>query len=569
MEADGHIDGGTVLRANRLKAERDRFVALAFCWADLLFELDRERRIVFAGGATLPLLGERHDHLVGQAFQSLVAPGDRGRALELLGIAERQGRIDDESLCLSGRLGDTPPMALAGYRLDDLDAHFFLALHAGKDGGQLLGFRTSSRDVETGLLSAEAFAEAATESLSRLREAGEDARLSLITLPGFTDLRMRLDTGGDQALLAAVGAQFRAQAVDGETVARIDEDRFGFVHQGALDDDAFRRQLRDTAGDVDPSGGGMAAETVTFDMSDPGVSEADLANCLLFLINRFRDTKGAEFTIKSLSRNLPALVDETMQSVDVLRRVITQSAFELAFQPIVEVMTGKIHHYEALTRFHGGGENESPYRQIAFAEETGLIIDFDLAVARRVVEWLAQWPRNTTRCRVALNMSGVSIANDRYVESLHLLLQENQWVSDKLLFEITESSRMADLRSANRVIQGLRKRGHQVCLDDFGAGAASFQYLSALDVDVVKIDGGAIRNAQRSHRGRAFLTALTALCHSLAINTIAEMVDTEARLLFVQKCGVDFVQGWLFGKPSTKIGDFKPLPGFHLFGAAR
>ena len=544
-------------------------MALAFCWADLLFELDRERQVVFAGGATLSLLGKRPDDIVGRPFQDLVAPDDRGRVLELLGIAERENRIENEALCLSGKRGVTSPMALAGYRLNDLDSHFFLALHTGTEGVPILSPSAAARDLETGLLNAESFAEAATERLSRLREAGEDARLSLITLPGFTDLRMRLDAGGDRALLAAIGAQFRAHAVDGETAARIEDDRFGFVHQGALDDMAFGRQLRDTAGDIDPSGEAMAAETVTFDMNDASVSEADLANCLLFLINRFRDTKGAEFTIKSLSRNLPALVDETVQSVDALRRMITQSAFELVFQPIIEVTTGDIHHYEALTRFHGGKENDSPYRQIAFAEETGLIVDFDLAVAQRVVDWLAQWPRNTNRIRVALNMSGVSIATDRYVESLHRLLQENAWVSDKLLFEITESSRMTDLVSANRVIQGLRKRGHQVCLDDFGAGAASFQYLSALDVDVVKIDGSAIRNAQRSHRGRAFLTALTGLCHNLAIDTIAEMVDTEARLVFVRKCGVDFVQGWLFGKPSTTISDFKPLPQAHLFGTAR
>ncbi len=138
-----------------------------------------------------------------------------------------------------------------------------------------------------------------------------------------------------------------------------------------------------------------------------------------------------------------------------------------------------------------------------------------------------------------------------------------------MLFEITESARMADLEMANRVIQSLRKAGHEVCLDDFGAGAASFQYLSALDVDVVKLDGSAVRNAQAGPKGRAFLTALASFCGSLAVNTIAEMVDSEDSLIFVKGCGVDYVQGYLFGRPSKQIKDFDPLPRADLFRGRR
>ena len=155
------------------------------------------------------------------------------------------------------------------------------------------------------------------------------------------------------------------------------------------------------------------------------------------------------------------------------------------------------------------------------------------------------------------------------MSSLYAKLRQHAWVREKLLFEITESSRMADLDTANGFIQGLRKAGHHVCLDDFGAGAASFQYLSTLDVDVVKLDGSAIRNAQKGPKGRAFLTALSALCKSLGVETIAEMVDRDEGLFFVRECGVNFVQGFLFGKPSTNIKDFDPLPKAELFRSRR
>ncbi|MBL6946901.1 MAG: EAL domain-containing protein, partial [Rhodospirillales bacterium] len=189
--------------------------------------------------------------------------------------------------------------------------------------------------------------------------------------------------------------------------------------------------------------------------------------------------------------------------------------------------------------------------------------------AQKAVDWLGKWPRNTVRYKIAVNISGHSVGNDMYVSSLHKLLRENSWVNDKLLFEITESSRMADLESANSFIQGLRKEGHHVCLDDFGAGSASFQYLSALDVDVVKLDGSAIRNAQAGPKGRAFLTALSALCQSLTVQTIAEMIDKEEGLFFVRDCGVNYVQGFLFGRPSQNIKDFDPLPMGEVFRRRR
>jgi len=86
---------------------------------------------------------------------------------------------------------------------------------------------------------------------------------------------------------------------------------------------------------------------------------------------------------------------------------------------------------------------------------------------------------------------------------------------------------------------------------------------------VVKLDGSAIRNALRGKKGRAFLTALAVLCRTLGVETIAEMVDKEDTLTFVRDCGVNYVQGFLFGQPSASIKDFDPLPKAELFRGRR
>jgi EAL domain-containing protein (putative c-di-GMP-specific phosphodiesterase class I)/GGDEF domain-containing protein len=567
MAAESSLVHPSPSQISRLKSERDRFVALAFCWGDLLLELDAEGTIAFAGGATEPLLGRPPGDLVGSRFEDNLAASDRALLRQVLKIAEKRGRTDHLGLRLLGKRGVTPPFSVAGHRLDEFDGHFFLALRLNGGNGETKTVG-AVRDQDTGLFDGGPFANVVAERANQLRASGADVRLTLVTMDDFADLRAGLDEASDRALMSTVGACFRANSVDGDTAGRIADGRYGLLHRSDVSVLAFEQELSDVIRKADPEGRGLAVETATVEIGDAAVSEEDMARSLLYVVNRFRQSTGGAFTIKSLSSNLSSLMNEATHSVESFKRMVASRSFNLAFQPIIDVNTGVIHHYEALARFPGAA-NESPYQQITFAEETGLITDFDLAIVQKAVEWLDRFPRNTNRFPIAINVSGHSVGSERYVSALYAKLRENAWVRDKLLFEITESSRMADLETANTFIQGLRQVGHHVCLDDFGAGAASFQYLSALDVDVVKLDGSAIRNARRGKKGKAFLTALSALCRSLGVETIAEMIEKEDALAFVRDCGVNYVQGFLFGQPSASIKDFDPLPKVELFRSRR
>lgn len=566
MKADGSILEAGSGQMSRLKTERDRFVALAFCWADVLFELNSDGKIVFAGGTTLSILGKSPANLTGAPIESIIAAPDRVLMRQLLKIAAQRGRIDGAVVRLEGAQGVTPPLSLAGYRLDDFKHHFFLAFRMGVSGEDAdADAVTLPRDEETGLYDGNAFSEIAAKRIKRLQSRGEDIKMSLVSMGGFCNLRTRLDEDSGRSLMNTVGACLRAHSADGDTAARIDRDRYGLIHDARLDLKVFERELESVTREADPSGKGVSVESASIALADSHVGEEDMAKSLLFVVNRVRELKGGEFALRSLSTNLSGLMTQAAESMETFKRVIAKSAFNLVFQPIVDVHAGDIHHYEALVRFGAAEKDESPFRQITFAEETGLIDQFDLAVVKKVIAWLGKWPRNRTRYRIAVNISGHSVGSDFYVSSLHNLLRENPWVQNKLLFEITESSRMVDLESANGFIQGLRQAGYPVCLDDFGAGAASFQYLSALDVDVVKLDGSAIRNTRGGAKGRAFLTSLAALCKSLGVETIAEMVEKEQSLFYVRNCGIDYAQGYLFGRPSRNIKDFEPLPKADLF----
>ena len=128
------------------------------------------------------------------------------------------------------------------------------------------------------------------------------------------------------------------------------------------------------------------------------------------------------------------------------------------------------------------------------------------------------------------------------------------------MFEITESARIEDLGEANRFIQGLRQAGHEVCLDDFGAGSAALRYLHALEIDVVKIDGQYVRSAMETPRNQAFLKAVAGLCHDLGIATIAEMIEDEPCAQMLRECRVRYGQGYMYGKPAFDVAEFASMP---------
>lgn len=550
--------------AQTLRAERDRFVALAFCWADVLIELDTDETVVFAAGPWGPLIGRDAGALKGQALGDIIAEQDRSLARALLRLARKKGRMENAAVRLKGTKGATQPLAFSGYRLDELDGHYFLAFRIGSRARAVSGDPPITRDAESGLYDAESFNSVVVERLKAGADSDENGQMTLIALPNYEALQGRMAAGSQETLLNTMGAYLKANSVDGDTAARIGDDRFGLVHDADLDLEELQQKIGDFTREADSTGEGIAVEAATIEVDPSTTSDEDLGNGLVYAINQFRNAEGSDFNFQQLSTNLSSLVSQAANSVKAFKKVVADAEFEVALQPIIDVMSGQVHHYESLVRFASADGDQSPYEQIVFAEETGLIQEFDLAMAQKVVEWLDRSPRNS-KTSVAVNVSGHSVASLYYMNGLHKLLTENLWLRGRLLFEITESARMTDLASANEFIQKLRGEGFPVCLDDFGAGAANFQYLSTMEVDVVKLDGSAVRNAQEARKGKAFLKSLVSLCRDLGVETIAEMVDDEKGLKFIRECGVQYVQGYLFGKPNRDIKAFEKLRRPALF----
>jgi EAL domain-containing protein (putative c-di-GMP-specific phosphodiesterase class I) len=249
--------------------------------------------------------------------------------------------------------------------------------------------------------------------------------------------------------------------------------------------------------------------------------------------------------LASLSEAVSESVRHTLEKADALGAVVADRRFNLVYQPVVVLKTGEVHHHEVLVRF---GDNASPFPMIRLAEELDLIEGLDLAILERAALEMMRDPALS----LAVNVSGRSIVSPTFLTGVALALKGKDKVLPRLMYEITESAAIEDLALADRNIQVLRAGGSQVCLDDFGAGAASLAYLQQLRLDVVKIDGRYIRELQHGGRESAFIRHLVGMCGDLGVKTLAEMVESPQNEEAIRAAGVDYAQGWLYGAPAEK-----------------
>jgi EAL domain-containing protein (putative c-di-GMP-specific phosphodiesterase class I) len=154
--------------------------------------------------------------------------------------------------------------------------------------------------------------------------------------------------------------------------------------------------------------------------------------------------------------------------------------------------------------------------------------------------------------RIAVNVSAASLTGDAYTAAVLRMTALTPDERRRLMIEVTETAAMSDLEAADRRLRALRQAGVRVCIDDFGAGSASFDYLRGLSVDMVKIDGGFVKDLGVNPRSRTLITHLVELCGSLKLKTVAEMIETEETADALRAIGVDYGQGWLFGKATPE-----------------
>lgn len=512
-----------------------RFLGFAFANADVLVEVDARGVIGFAAGALQHVLGAANTEIVGQPIDRIIAPGDRGLVRRLLRTLGANARLDQRIVALACGA----PASLSGYRLGR-SANVQLTLTRIDAGAKAEPL--PARDAETGLLDADAFQAQLGERFG-LDAAEGPPKLTLIKIAQFGEVKSRLGPELTLRLLGEVGALLRVHATADTLATRLGEDRFGLVHAGDVDGPALAAEIAVSGLQIAPDGPALRADNLTLDMAAPGLSREDAGRVLMFTVKSFaEDTTG--FEIADMHDAVKQLVDRTVSRVTHLRSTLSDDRLKLQFQPIVALSTKGLHHYEALARFPNG----APGPTIAFAEQIGMVHDVDLLVCEKTLEVLAA----DKSLQIAVNMSAASLGSDLFVVAFQRLVGRNPGLRNRLLIEVTESTGLTDLPRAARVLEEFRKVGHRICLDDFGAGAASFPYIQALPVDFVKIDGSYVRRLGGSPRDDAILRAMVGLCREIRVQVIAEMVETADQAAKLTSWGFELAQGYHFGRPADR-----------------
>jgi len=371
-------------------------------------------------------------------------------------------------------------------------------------------------------------------AIDEAAESGSSARLSLVQLGGLTTAMSELDAPQAEDARRKIAAAMRLESHAGLGASEIADERYALVRAASGSEERLTQRILQICGE--------AVTPVTAELVVTGGAPEQGLRAVRYALDRYiADGAGAA------ADGFESMFQRTAEESTKFRAALTSESFHLVYQPVVSLGDRVPHHHEALTRFEG---TESPAAAIQLAEELGLILELDFAVAKTVVGVLAD---ADTKVKIAANISAVSLMNPQFVGSLVALTARAPKLRPRLLFEITETQKLEDLADAARVVASLRELGHPVCLDDFGAGAATLEYLSRLEVDFVKFDGRYVKSLDKTPRDMALIKHIAALCRELGIGTIAEMIETEEVAAVARRLGVALGQGWLYGKPTLTI----------------
>lgn len=536
-----------------INRSRDLYVAFAFAAADLLVEVDADGGIAFTVGAAMALAGRPARLLSGQKLSSLFIANDADRVARALSRIDKGDRVRHLILHIAGNDGASPkPVALSGYRHPHRDGARLVALsHAAN-----LDVPADAHDPVTGLLDKDNFTDLARRILTEAasEEADDAYRLTLLEVPQVEMVRAEAGPVAADEFMAELGDRLRACSVGGDAAGELGDNRYGLIHTPALTTEAIEAAVSELVREFLPQTAKGEVHTTSLALDTDGISQEEAANALIYSLNAFSQKGG--LSLDSLADDLRPRLSETVAQMRQIKEVIDTGGFELVFQPVVDLWTDVVHHFECLVRFPG---QSSPFETVTFAENVGIVGGLDMAILTRAIDFIRSPQGNHDALRFAVNLSGRSISHPATARRLLEIVQHAHDLRGRLLFELTESAEVEDLPAVNGVLQLLRRQGFPVCLDDFGAGSAAFHYLRALQVDHVKIDGSYIREISSSGASTPFLRAIAALCQELKVGTIAEYVENAETINLLKLLKVRFGQGYHFGKPMSPKADGENL----------
>jgi diguanylate cyclase (GGDEF)-like protein len=414
-------------------------------------------------------------------------------------------------------------------------------------------------DTLTGLANRALYVDRVAHALELHRRDRRTLSICFVDLDGFKAVNdARGHAAGDE-LLQQVANRFYGVLSEADTLARLGGDEFAvLLEEGPPAVDVARSLLSSLARPFVVGGkevsvlASIGVATVERDDETPSVDEllrrADVA---MYVVKR----RGkADVLLYSPDLHLDEIDDSALGGS--LSQALRNHELSVVFQPIVDLLTGRVHTVEALARWSPDGEPVQPEVFIPVAERLGLVAELfaevlDIACAR-----LAAWNRapDGAQLRASVNLSPRQLSSPSLLGVVADALSRHELPGERLVLEITETEGLTDSAAVRQVCTELRDLGVRLSVDDFGIGLSSLSRLRDLPVDEVKIDRSFIGGVDTDLRASRFVRGVLAFANEFGLDVVAEGVEREAERDALRRLGCHRAQGFLFSRPVDADG---------------
>ena len=498
------------------------------------------------------------------AMEDLRPHVDRPTWLRMLRAFRRWRRIGFGSLDFTVRLPDGSERHLesvATDMLDDPTIRGIVVTTRDVTDRHVIADRLAheaTHDALTDLPNRTLFHERLRTALARQRRSRDAVAVLMIDLDDFKNINDSYGHPAGDEVLRSVSSLLTVGLRAEDTLARLSGDEFAIVCpdvDAAAAERLARRLQRTLVRPFSADGHHVfLSASIGIAVSSPP-SFTDATDLL-------RNADLALYQSKAAGRSCVSIFDERLERRAVrrmeveteLRGALLRRELSVAYQPLVDLRTGRVHSHEALLRWRHPDLGEvSPEEFIPIAEDCGLIVTLGRWVLERACIDLAEWRRADPfgdGC-VAVNVSARQLVDPSFVPELLDVLQRTDVPASALSLEVTETALIADMADSSEALRRLRSLGMRVALDDFGTGYSSLGYLKRLPVDVLKIDRSFVEDIGHSVHDQALVGGVTRMAKALGLEVVAEGVEDEAQRDQLLALGCDQAQGFLFSRPVT------------------
>jgi diguanylate cyclase (GGDEF)-like protein/PAS domain S-box-containing protein len=567
-------------RTAELRATERYYHALVQSSSDVITVVDPDLTVRYVSDSMAAIFGHQPAELIGQKLEAMAGgPSPLTQAVSRTAaepghvsrveweLTDATGRVRHAESAVTNLVEDP---SVGGLVINTRDATDQVALEH-----QLR--HQAFHDPLTGLANRALLTDRAEQALARSVRSDATVAVLLVDLDGFKAVNDSLGHQVGDVVLSEVARRLGSLVRSEDTVARLGGDEFVILVDdvgGSEEAKALAQRVCDVLRPRFSLPGWDYAVTASVGVAVGTASGTDVPDLLRDADTAMYVAKtGGKDSVRVFAPSMHERAHERFRLQVDLRDALERSELVLFYQPIFEMVDGRLKGFEALLRWsHPTRGLIAPERFIPLAEENGLIVPVGRWVLREAVTQLMAWDRRHQSARalsVSVNVSTVQLTAHSLIGDVKGVLERSGIAPSRLVLEITEGSLANETERIIEVLEELRGLGVRIAIDDFGTGYASLSHLQRLPVDILKVDKSFVTALSEGGKSRDLLQAILGVGQALSLAVVAEGIEAQTQMTTLKEMGCEMAQGFLVGKPSPAEVAESLLGGGLSQGAAR